>query len=165
MILDELLIEYFKPILKPRVLSVDSDKITSEDRIILTEIGLPNGILDFDFGGNIVLKSNLELIIGVALDGSPIMLHLSSREIIKNGDCFLAASLSNLVKQLYVYDHLWNVSIKNSELGNYREDRNHKKYAKLLESQLLEIDGDLLENDNRYFWGSLIEDIDFGIVG
>jgi hypothetical protein len=31
--------------------------------------------------------------------------------------------------------------------------------------QLLKIDPELLRNDTSFFWGSLIEDIEFGVVG
>jgi hypothetical protein len=162
--LDSVILDYFKYSLIKRPVDFVSN-INLSDRLILSEVGLPNGVLDFSFTGNLYMKSHNELIIGKTLDNEDISLRLDSEIITKGEDSFLAQSLSNFVRQLYAYDHLWKVLIKNEVYGKYREDKNHKKYAKELESQLLQIDSNLLQKDKVYFWGSLIEDIDFGIVG
>ena len=78
---------------------------------------------------------------------------------------FISKSLKNLIQQLYIYDSLWKIDIPQEKFGNYRDNCNHKKYAEFLKTELLKIDEDLLKNDTGYFWGSLIEDIEFGIVG
>lgn len=164
MAFDTVIVDYFKSSLIKRQIDF-SCNIDFADRQSLSEIGLPNGILDFNFTEKLYLKSNTELIIGKTADNENISLRLDSKIITKAEDSFLAQSLANFVRQLYVYDHLWKVLITNDVYGKYREDRNHKKYARKLEAQLLQIDSELLQKDKIYFWGSLIEDIDFGIVG
>ncbi len=69
-----------------------------------------------------------------------------------------------MLLQLYTYDHLWKNDIPKQKFGEYREDSNHKNYAQFLGTELLKIDENLLKNDNG-LWASLIEDIEFGIVG
>jgi hypothetical protein len=167
MIFENKIIEYFSTKLIKRELKFTiSEILTKEDNLIISEIGLPNDVLDFHFVNEICLLSKSEAIIGNTSYDCNVILNLKSRNIIKeNSNFFLAKSLKHLVLQLYVYDCLWNNVIPNNDFGPYRENSNHKKYAKFLERELLKIDQDLLKNDNGYFWGSLIEDIEFGIVG
>ncbi|TRX33231.1 hypothetical protein FNW52_15850 [Flavobacterium sp. ZT3R18] len=161
------IINHFKSFLVKRVLKPNiMAKLSVEDKLIITEIGLPNKILDFQFTNDLQFKSKSELIIGKTYNKQDILLIIESGNIVKDEDnCFLAKSLKNLILQLYTYDYLWKVIIPEAKFGNYRENYNHKKYAQFLENELLKIDPYLLENDNKYFWGSMIEDIEFGIVG
>ncbi|SNR72567.1 hypothetical protein [Flavobacterium sp. ov086] len=167
MIFENQILNYFGPnLIKRDINFIINETLTQEEIVIITEIGLPNTILDFNFTTNISLLSPSEIVIGKVHSENSIILNLESRNITKNNlNCFLAKSLKHLVLQLYTYDHLWKNVIPNKHFGNYRENSNFKKYAKFLEAQLLEIDPDLLKNDNAYFWGSLIEDIEFGIIG
>jgi hypothetical protein len=167
MIFENKIIKYFSSnLIKRDIKLIVSETLAKEDNLIISEIGLPNNILDFHFLNEIDLLSRSEVIIGKTSYEGNIILNLESRNIIKdNKSCFLAKSLKHLVYQLYVYDYLWKSVIPNNEFGNYREDYNYKKYAGFLERELLKIDQDLLKNDNGYFWGSIIEDIEFGIVG
>lgn len=158
--------EYFKYHLSSREIGLDiSERVTVEDRKILMEIGLPNKVLDFDFTLPIILKNTDELVIGY-LETREVILNLKSRIIyVKEVSFFIAKNLKNLLYQLYVYDYLWNVMIENNRLGKYRSDKNHFKYAKYLENELLKIDSSLLVKDNSYYWGAKIEDIELGIIG
>lgn len=167
MIFESKLIEYFNSTLNKRHIEFNiKEKLIEEDIVIISEIGLPKNVLDFYFVNDIYLLSSSEVIIGKTNYESNVVLNLESRNILKDSDdCFLAKSLKKLVLQLYVYDYLWKKVIPNNDFGIYRENSNYKKYAKFLEAELLKIDPDLLKNDNGYFWGSLIEDIEFGIVG
>lgn len=161
--IENYIINYFKPILVTRSLDLGLP-ISNENKFTLTRVGLPNGILDFQFTENIYLISNYELLIGKNISEDYIVLNIESGNILKRSNqCFLAESLDDFIKQLFTYDYLWNVVVKMALLGDYRD--NHKKYAFFLETELLKINDKLLENDNCYFWGSLIEDIEFGIVG
>ena len=160
------IIEYFSSNLIKRVVDFNlSQELTNEDNLIISNIGLPNDILEFQFVNDISLLSKSEIIIGKTSNNSNIILNLESRKITRDSNLFLSKSLKNLILQLYIYDILWKIDIPQKNFGNYRDNYNHKKYAKFLEMELLQIDRDLLKNDNGYFWGSLIEDIEFGIVG
>lgn len=167
MIFENRIVEYFSVNMIKRDLKFTiSEILTEEDNLIISKIGLPNDVLDFHFENDISLLSKSEAIIGNVSYNGNVILNLKSRNIIKdNENCFLAKSLKHLVLQLYIYDYLWKNVIPNNDFGLYRENSNYKKYAKFLERELLKIDQDLLKNDNGYFWGSLIEDIEFGIVG
>ena len=167
MMINENIINYFGSRLIRRSVNLDiSNSIRNEDSYLLTEIGLPNKVLDFEFTDQIEFNAQNEVIIGKTYASEDIVLNIVSNKIVRfNDNCFLANSLENYLKQLYTYDHLWEITIKESHLGKYRENKNHVKYAKYLETQLLKIDPELFRNDTSFFWGSLIEDIEFGIVG
>jgi hypothetical protein len=167
MLIENSIINYFKQTLIIREVSSDIfENLSIENFTILSEIGIPNGVLDFEFTNELVLKSKNELIVGKTHYKSNIVLLIDSGKIIKDdNNSFLANSLSNFIKQMFTYDYLWNVLIKEAKMGHYRENKNHKKYAKFLEDELLKIDINLLVDDENYFWGALIEDIEFGIVG
>lgn len=166
MIFENKIIEYFGSNLIKRLVEFNlSQELTQEDNLIISNIGLPNDILELQFDNDILLLSKSEIIIGKTSYNSNIILNLESRKIMRDGSLFLSKSLKNLVLQLYVYDTLWKIDIPQKKFGNYRDNHNHKQYAKFLEMELLKIDKDLLKNDTGYFWGSLIEDIEFGIVG
>ncbi|WP_347051776.1 hypothetical protein [Flavobacterium olei] len=165
MMFESKITKYFNNKLVKRIIELNlSEKLTDEENLIISKIGLPNGVLDFQFINDIFLLSKTEIKIGNTFYNN-IILDTTSKMIIRDDAVFLSKSLKNLVLQLYAYDSLWQIIIPEKKFGNYREDRNHKKYAQFLESELLKIDQDLLKNDNGYFWGSLIEDIEFGIVG
>ncbi|KAF2338998.1 hypothetical protein [Flavobacterium ginsenosidimutans] len=166
MIIENKVIEHFGSNLIIRAIEFSlSQKLTKEEELIISSIGLPSNILNFEFVDNISLLSESEIIIGKTSYNSNIILNLKSRVITRDNEIFISKSLKNLVLQLYTYDHLWTIDIPEKKFGNYREDSNHKKYAKYLEIELLKIDSDLFKNDNGYLWGSLVEDIEFGIVG
>lgn len=166
MIFENKIIEYFSSNLIKRAIDFNlSQELTNEDNLIISNIGLPNDILEFQFVNDISLLSKSEIIIGKTSYNSDIILNLESRKITRDNNLFISKSLKNLVLQLFIYDTLWKIEIPQKKFGNYRDNYNHKKYAKFLEMELLHIDPDLLKNDNGYFWGSLIEDIEFGIVG
>ncbi|WP_264551419.1 hypothetical protein [Flavobacterium sp. N2038] len=151
-------------LIKREIASGISQKLTDEEISIISHIGLPNGVLDFQFTENLCLMSESKIIIGKTASDSNLILDLKSRKIITDDNLFISKSLKNLILQLYTYDRLWKINISQKTFGNYREDSNHKKYAKFLETELLQIDEGLLKNDNG-LWLSLIEDIEFGIVG
>lgn len=159
------IVEHFGTSLtKRKIDSPISYKLTDEENLILSKVGLPNTILDFQFIDTISFLSESEITIG-KLEHNNITLHLDSKKIIRDDTVFLAKSVKNFLLQMYTYDFLWKTTIPEKTLGHYRENSNYKKYARLLETELLKTDPDLLKNDNGYFWGSLIEDIEFGIVG
>ncbi|MNS36882.1 hypothetical protein D3C72_690820 [compost metagenome] len=108
--------------------------------------------------------SKSEIIIGKTLSNNNLILDLESRKIKRDDQLFISKSLRSLILQLYIYDCLWENDIPQQKLGNYREDKNHRNYAKFLETELLKIDENILKSDNG-LWSSLIEDIEFGIVG
>jgi hypothetical protein len=167
MIYEEKIIkDYFKEIIVKRELELNfSNKVGKEDSFILVEIGLPNKVLDFDFTPLLKFKNDYELIIGY-LDSKDIIFNSKSKIIyIENHEFYLAKNLKNFLSQLYIYDYLWKVMIPENRLGEYREERNHLKYANYLENELLKIDSNLLLNDNSYYWGAKIEDIELGIIG
>ncbi|MNK64939.1 hypothetical protein D3C87_842240 [compost metagenome] len=141
-----------------------SQKLTDEEILIISQIGLPNGILDFQFTDDIYALSKSEIIIGKTLSNNNLILDLESRKIKRDDQLFISKSLRSLILQLYIYDCLWENDIPQQKLGNYREDKNHRNYAKFLETELLKIDENILKSDNG-LWSSLIEDIEFGIVG
>lgn len=158
--------EYFSSNLITRTIDENlSQDLTYEDNLIISQIGLPNDILSFQFTDAICLLSKSEIIIGKTSYDSNIILNLESGNIMRDHDLFISKSLKNLIQQLYIYDSLWKIDIPQEKFGNYRDNCNHKKYAEFLKTELLKIDEDLLKNDTGYFWGSLIEDIEFGIVG
>jgi hypothetical protein len=165
--INENIINYFGSRLIRRSVNLDiSNSIENDNLYILSEIGLPNKVLDFEFTNEIEFNAQNEVIIGKTYASEDIVLNIVSNKIVRSNDnCFLANSLENYLKQLYTYDHLWEITIKESHFGKYRENKNHTKYAKYLETQLLKIDPELLRNDSSFFWGSLIEDIEFGVVG
>lgn len=165
--INENITNYFGSRLIRRSVNLDiSNSIRHEDSYLLTEIGLPNKVLDFEFTNEIKFNAQNEVIFGKTYASEDIVLNIGSSKIVRSNDnCFLANSLENYLKQLYTYDHLWEITIKESHFGKYRENKNHTKYAKYLETQLLKIDPELLINDTNFFWGSLIEDIEFGVVG
>ncbi len=158
--------EYFQCNLLKRGIALDLCKyLISEDSFILTKVGLPNNILNYDFTNSIELKKTDELIIGT-LEGKSIIINLTNRNVyLSDNSFYLAKNVRCFLYQLYTYDYMWNVMIAKSQLGKYRENSNFLKYAKYLEEELLKIDSELLMNDNSYYWGALIEDIEFGIVG
>lgn len=141
-----------------------SQKLTDEEFFVLSQVGLPNGVLDYEFTNDLYALSKSEIIIGKTISNNDLILNLKSREIRRDDQLFISKSLKNLLLQLYIYDFLWKIDIPQQKFGNYREDKNHKKYAKFLETELLKIDENLLKSDNG-LWSSLIEDIEFGIVG
>ncbi len=141
-----------------------SQKLTDEEIVVLSQIGMPNGVLDYEFTNDFYALSESEIIIGKTISNNDLILNLKSREIRRDDQLFISKSLKNLLLQLYIYDSLWEIDIPQQKFGNYREDKNHKKYAKFLETELLKIDENILKSDNG-LWTSLIEDIEFGIVG
>jgi hypothetical protein len=167
MAIDTQMINYFGSRLIRRYVKSDiSNSIGEKNLYILTGIGLPCDVLDFEFKDEIKLDSNKDTIIGKTSNGEDVLMIKNSGKIIRSNDgCFFANSLENYFKQLYAYDYLWQILIKESHLGKYRENKNHAKYASHIKAQLLEIDPELLLSDLNYFWGALIEDIEFGIVG
>ncbi|MBE8723986.1 hypothetical protein [Flavobacterium hungaricum] len=166
MVLENKIIEHFGSCLVKREIDTSLMQILTEEEIyLLSKIGLPNNCQDFEFTNSLVLLTTSELLIGNTAYNDPVILNLESRKIFRGSDFFLAQSLKNFVCQLYVLDTLWKIDIPQQKLGDYRENHNHKKYAAVLETKLLDIDPDLLKNDLGYFWGSLIEDIESGIVG
>lgn len=162
------IIQFFEPILVRRDIPETVRGVLNEQDIaIITKIGMPGGIMDLDFTSAIDFNTNGDVVLEKNHYEKDIVLVPSSGNIWRMGPTpsYMARSLANLIRQLYVYDHLWKVVIPEMQFGNYRENRNHKKYAAFLEAELLKIDPELLEKDVVYFWGGFIEDIDHGIVG
>jgi|GEM_PF-6770232 len=156
---------YFDSNLIKREINLNlSQKLTDEEIVVLSQIGMPNGVLDYEFTNDFYALSESEIIIGKTIYNNDLILNLKSREIKRDDQLFISKSLKNLLLQLYIYDSLWEIDIPQQKFGNYREDKNHKKYAKFLETELLKIDENILKSDNG-LWKSLIEDIEFGIVG
>lgn len=166
MILENTIIEHFGSSLVKRNIELDLYQLlTEEENFILSKIGMPNNCMDFQFSNSLSLLTESELLIGKTASYDPLILNLKSRKVLRNHDFFLASSLKNFVLQLYTFDSLWKIDIPQKKLGDYRVNHNHKKYAVSLKTKLLDIDPNLLEKDLGYFWGSFIEDIEFGIVG
>ncbi|MFH7015482.1 hypothetical protein [Flavobacterium sp. FlaQc-47] len=166
MIFESKIINHFESNwIKRDIKSPINQALTVNDITLISEIGLPNDILDFNFTNEIYSLSLTEIVIGNTYNGGIIILNTQSGNITKDNNCFLANSLHQLVLQLYVYDNLWKNIIPNKDFGNYRENHNHKKYAQFMEQELLKIDPDLLNNDTHYFWSAFLEDIESGIVG
>lgn len=162
--LDKIKFHFGSNLIKREIAPQISQKLTDEEILILSQIGLSNGVLDFQFTDDLCELSESEIVIGKTLSNNNLILDLESREIKRDGQFFISKSLKNLIIQLYTYDNLWENDITQQKFGNYRKDSNHKKYAKFLETELLKIDENLLKSDNG-LWTSLIEDIEFGIVG
>lgn len=136
--------------------------LDEEDINILSELGMPENVLDCTFSSPISKNEN-GLLIG-KLHDDDIFIDLVGKEIFVNDKSFfLARSLRILVLQLYLIESFWKDFVKNNKLGNYQQ--NHKNYAKYLETSLQDIDQELFEKDNSYFWGAMIEDIELGVVG
>lgn len=138
--------------------------IHQEDREAICKIGLPNGSeLEYEFDHPIESDGS-QWIIGKFHRGSNINYNPISRSVTAfatNG--FLADSVKNLLLQIYEIENFWKNTVVDAPLGAFRE--HHKEYAKLLEKRLLAIDPELHEKDNNYYWGSMLEDIELGIVG
>ena len=160
--IEDIILTYFNNILVKRAINFNV-KLSDEDRNLITKIGIPNNLLDMNFLVDLYLKSKNELVIGYTYYKDEIILNLDSENIVfNNQQGYLAKSLENFIRQLYIYDNLWKNIISEAKFGNYYD--NHQKYAFFLQEELLKIDIDLLKNDTSYFWGSRIEDINFGIV-
>lgn len=163
-ILNKVKFHFHSILMKREIDTRISQKLTDEEILIISQVGLPNGILDFQFTDDIYALSESEIVIGKTLSNCNLILDLEFRKIKREDQLFISKSLTNLIFQLYTYDRLWTNEIPQQKFGHYREDSNHKKYANFLETELLKIDKDILKSDNG-LWTSLIEDIEFGIVG
>ena len=53
----------------------------------------------------------------------------------------------------------------NKRKGDIKDSANRRLYVKILEENLKKVDGKLFEKDNSYFWGGMLESIEFGIIG
>jgi hypothetical protein len=89
---------------------------------------MPNGVMDLAFISAIDFNANGDVVLERNDYAKDIVLIASTGNIWRVGPThgYVARSLTNLVKQLYVYDHLWKVVIPEMHFGNYREDRSHK---------------------------------------
>lgn len=163
MILDRNITDYFNDKLIRRTLP-QNIYINEEDKEIIEKVGLPDNAMDFSFDIPPSIFEGKKLLLGKQIGSENVFIDLLTRKVLKGENkTFLAKNLKNFISQLFVFEQLWSTEIKNKTLGEYRE--NHEKYARLLEKRLLLVDDQLLLNDNGYFWGSYIEDIEFGIVG
>ena len=154
---------FFKDALIKRNIPEDcSAKLSSTAIHILSDCGLPCKQFDFSFENKLLLKNNKELIVG-NLGGEIVLNFYTGHLYLVNEDFFLASSLENLLFQIYSLSFFWQEIVGKQKFGNYQT--NHEVYAFELSKMLLSIDKYLLINDNAYYWGSIIEDIENGIVG
>lgn len=159
---DKIIEKHFNNILIKRIVNSEiSSKLNREDIYFISEFGLPNNILDFNFSEPIKNYKCNEIVIGFL--NEEIILNTNNRIIYKEKPNFyLAKNIKNFIYQLFTIDFFWKEIVTNELLGSY--DLNHKIYASFLEKKLKEIDEELFLNDSAYFWGSLIESIEFGII-
>ncbi len=137
------------------------EQLGKENVYVLSKIGLPRKILDFSFDNKLGVKEEC-LILG-HWGEEPVICDMKLTAIYAGSSHFyLAKSVMNLLSQLLTIEYFWTKIVGENKFGSYRE--NLKLYASFLEKSLLEIDKDLLKNDNSYFWGAMIEDIEHGIV-
>lgn len=136
----------------------------AEDKEVISEIGLPSSQLDIDFNVPIEEMPNGLWALGKFPYGEVVSFDPKARTVyLDDEDYFLASSVKNLLLQIYEIENFWKNTVVSAPLGPYRE--HHEQYSKLLEQRLLAIDPELLEKDTHYYWGSMLEDIEFGIVG
>ncbi len=138
--------------------------IDLEDGEVISVIGLPNSQLDIDFTIPIEKLPNGHWTIGKFPYGEIVSYDPIARTVYMDGEeYFLAASVKNLLLQICELENFWKSTVLLAPLGAYRD--HHKEYAQMLEERLLAIDPQLLEKDSHYYWGSMLEAIEFGIVG
>lgn len=139
--------------------------INKKDLFFISEFGIPETeIFDFKFNQlEIVQKGNDKLVIGL-WNSDSIDYNIKTREVSSNG-IFLSASIENLLLQIYEVDIFWKELWAIKELGDTTVLQNRIDYVNWLTIRLKKIDSNLLESDNGYFWGSILESIEFGIIG
>lgn len=139
-------------------------KINAEDLFFLQSLGIPN-TEDFLFDSKIEYISEIDKIkIGTIVNNEYIIYDYSNRNVsVNDSNTFLASSIKNFVYQITEMEIFWGNTFKFHQLGDTLTNR--KVYSKHLEDKLREIDTFLFEKDVSYYWGSLIESIEFGIIG
>jgi hypothetical protein len=96
--INENIINYFGSRLIRRSVNLDiSNSIENDNLYILSEIGLPNKVLDFEFTNEIELQN--EVIIGKTYASEDIVLNIVSNKIVRSNDnCFLVQCLVQVGK-------------------------------------------------------------------
>jgi hypothetical protein len=146
-------------------------KLTKEDFITLTEIGLPSKILsnNFVYYEQIIQDDDNNLILGYSTHVNEWKLKISLNDfsIFYTGKgkltsevfAFYNKSISKLLLCLFSYDFFLRRLIKSNLLGEYHI--NHEKYADLLFEIISDIDKVAADEG---VWFYLIEEMRLGVI-
>jgi len=164
-------LSYAESLFKFKVSDEIKNKLSREDFIALTEIGLPTKILSNNFvynsqvvddnNGSIILGNNIhvrewELKINI-LDSS--IFYSGKGKLTDQAYAFYNSSVSKLLISLLSYDFFIKKLITSKSFGEYHI--NHEKYANVLFELITDIDQAAVE---KGVWFSLIDEMKLGVI-
>ncbi len=148
-----------------RVDALIATKINFEDLFFIEQLGMPNTD-NFTFNSKVEYLPDIKCVKLGTMGKEFIVYNYISREVyLKDSNIFLASSIKNFVYQLAEVELFWKDTWLIKPFGETKNSLNRRFYSEYLENKLKEIDFYLFEKDLGYYWGSMIESIELGIVG
>ncbi|RFS16936.1 hypothetical protein [Emticicia sp. C21] len=151
--------------------------LDEETKYFLYEFGLPNSTwFSFEFTNSEIYNAEYN-ILNIGNNGrkfngeiaSYIGIDLNSNEIVmfynfaENEKCFLGLSLKHFILTMFEFEMFTKEICVKKYFGEIHSQEK-KSYLEYLNYRLLQLDKDFYANDRSYYWGSILEGMEQGVV-